>query len=118
MSQNVVSVGLEEPVYEAFTRIGQNGLRGLPIVDQGQRCVGLISTFKITEYLFPPRDKVRLHREVRASLKDVIDTIGGALLAGRPKDETAICCSSSRPWRPNPSGEGSTVWTTKGPSSS
>jgi manganese-dependent inorganic pyrophosphatase len=88
MSQNVVSVGLEEPVYEAFTRIGQNGLRGLPIVDQGQRCVGLISTFKITEYLFPPRDKVRLHREVRASLKDVIDTIGGALLAGRPKDET------------------------------
>ncbi|HVQ20427.1 MAG TPA: DHH family phosphoesterase, partial [Terrimicrobiaceae bacterium] len=27
MSQNVVSVGLEEPVYEAFTRIGQNGLR-------------------------------------------------------------------------------------------
>ena len=85
MSRNVVSVGREEPVYEAFTRIGQNGLRGLPVVDRSQRCVGLISTFKITQYLFPPRDQVRLHREVRAALKDVIETIGGALLAGSPQ---------------------------------
>ena len=85
MSRNVVSVGPEEPVYEAFTRIGQNGLRGLPVVDRNQRCVGLISTFKITQYLFPPRDQVRLHREVRAALKDVIETIGGALLAGSPQ---------------------------------
>jgi manganese-dependent inorganic pyrophosphatase len=85
MSRNVVSVGPEEPVYEAFTRIGQNGLRGLPVVDRSQRCVGLVSTFKITQYLFPPRDQVRLHREVRAALKDVIETIGGALLAGSPQ---------------------------------
>jgi manganese-dependent inorganic pyrophosphatase len=85
MSRNVVSVGPEEPVYEAFTRIGQNGLRGLPVVDRNQRCVGLISTFKITQYLFPPRDQVGLHREVRAALKDVIQTIGGALLAGSPQ---------------------------------
>ena len=87
MSRDVVSVGPEEPVYEAFTRIGQNDLRGLPVVDKFQHCVGLVSTFKITQYLFPPRDQVRLHREVRAALKEVIDTIGGALLAGTPESD-------------------------------
>ena len=85
MNRDVISVGPEEPVYEAFTRIGQNGLRGLPIVDKSQRCVGLISTFKISQYLFPPRDQVGLHREVRAALKDVIETIGAAVLAGSPE---------------------------------
>jgi manganese-dependent inorganic pyrophosphatase len=87
MNPEVVSVGPEEPVYEAFTRIGQNGLRGLPVVDRTRHCVGLISTFKITQYLFPPRDQVRLHREVHAALKDVIETVGGALLAGTPESD-------------------------------
>jgi manganese-dependent inorganic pyrophosphatase len=87
MKRDVVSVGPEEPVYEAFMRIGQNGLRGLPIVDKSQSCIGLISTFKITEYLFPPRDQVGLHREVRATIKDVIETVGGALLTGSPKND-------------------------------
>jgi manganese-dependent inorganic pyrophosphatase len=87
MNREVVSVGPEEPVYEAFTRIGQNDLRGLPVVEKSARCVGLISTFKITQYLFPPRDKVGLHREVRTALKEVIETIGGALLAGTPQSD-------------------------------
>jgi manganese-dependent inorganic pyrophosphatase len=87
MNRDLVSVGPEEPVYEAFTRIGQNGLRGLPVVEKSRRCVGLISTFKITEYLFPPREQVGLHREVRAALKEVIETIGGALLAGSPDSD-------------------------------
>jgi manganese-dependent inorganic pyrophosphatase len=87
MNREVVSVGPEEPVYEAFTRIGQHGLGGLPVVDKTRHCVGLISTFKITQYLFPPRDQVRLQREVRAALKDVIETIGGALLAGTPESD-------------------------------
>ncbi len=87
MNRDVLSVGPEEPVYEAFTRIGQNGLRGLPVVDKSAHCVGLISTFKITQYLFPPRDQVGLQREVRTALKDVIETIGGALLAGTPESD-------------------------------
>jgi manganese-dependent inorganic pyrophosphatase len=87
MNREVVSVGPEEPVYEAFTRIGQNGLRGLPVVDKTRHCVGLISTFKISQFLFPPRDQVGLQREVRAALKDVIETIGGALLAGSPESD-------------------------------
>jgi manganese-dependent inorganic pyrophosphatase len=87
MKRQVVSVGPEEPVYEAFMRIGKNGLRGLPIVDKNQRCLGLISTFKISQYLFPPRDQINLHREVPATIKDIIETIGGALLTGSPNDD-------------------------------
>jgi manganese-dependent inorganic pyrophosphatase len=87
MNRDVLSVGPEEPVYEAFTRIGQNDLRGLPVVEKSARCVGLISTFKITQYLFPPREKIGLHREVRTALKEVIETIGGALLAGTPESD-------------------------------
>ena len=34
MNPDVVSIGPEEPVYEAFTRISQNGFRGLPVVDK------------------------------------------------------------------------------------
>jgi manganese-dependent inorganic pyrophosphatase len=87
MNREVVSVGTEEPVYEAFARISQNGFSGLPVVDETHRCVGLISTLKIGHYLFPPRDRVGLQREVRAALKEVIETIGGALLAGSPESD-------------------------------
>lgn len=87
MNSDVVSIGPEEPVYEAFTRISQNGFRGLPVVDKYQRCVGLVSTLKIGQYLFPPRDQVGLQREVRAALKEVIETVGGALLAGSPESD-------------------------------
>jgi manganese-dependent inorganic pyrophosphatase len=87
MNSDVVSIGPEEPVYEAFTRISQNGFRGLPVVDKNQCCVGLVSTLKIGQYLFPPREKVGLHREVRAALKEVIETVGGALLAGTPESD-------------------------------
>jgi manganese-dependent inorganic pyrophosphatase len=87
MNPDVVSIGPEEPVYEAFTRISQNGFRGLPVVDKNQCCVGLVSTLKIGQYLFPPREKVGLQREVRAALKELIETVGGALLAGTPESD-------------------------------
>ncbi len=53
MNSEVVSIGPEDPIYEAFTRISQKGFRGLPVVDKNQCCVGLVSTLKIGQYLFP-----------------------------------------------------------------
>jgi manganese-dependent inorganic pyrophosphatase len=87
MNRDVVSVGPEEPVYEAFARIGQNALRGLPVVEKTRRCIGLISTFKISQYLFPPREQIGLQREVSTALKEVIETISGSLLAGSPDND-------------------------------
>ncbi|HRJ71117.1 MAG TPA: putative manganese-dependent inorganic diphosphatase [Terrimicrobiaceae bacterium] len=88
MERGVISARRDEPVYEAMTRIGEKRFRGLPVVDAESRCVGLISGFKISQYLFPPRDRVGHTREVHASLKDIADTIGGDILAGPPESDT------------------------------
>ncbi len=87
MEHEITSAGCNEPVYEALTRIGEKHFRGLPVVDDDQRCIGLISGFKISQYLFPPRDKVGMTREVHASLQDITETIGGRLLAGPPETD-------------------------------
>ncbi|MFZ4681793.1 MAG: putative manganese-dependent inorganic diphosphatase [Terrimicrobiaceae bacterium] len=88
MEHDVICAGRDEPVYEALTRIGENRFRGLPVVDEDRRCVGLISGFKISQYLFPPKDRVSSAREVHASLKDITETLNGQLLAGSPESET------------------------------
>lgn len=82
MERGVISATADEPVYDALTRIGEKRFRGLPVVDADHRCVGLISSFKISQYLFPPKNKVDSAREVHASLKNIIETIDGRLLAG------------------------------------
>lgn len=82
MERGVVTAGRDEPVYEALARIGEKSFRGLPVIDASGRCVGLISGFKISRHLFPPRENVTHTREVHASLQDIIATIGGTLLAG------------------------------------
>jgi len=88
MERDVICASRDEPVYESMTRIGENRFRGLPVVDDERRCVGLISGFKISQYLFPPKDKVSSAREVNASLRDIMETIGGRLLAGSPENDT------------------------------
>ncbi len=81
MERDVVCAGRDEPVYEALALIGEKSFRGLPVIDGDRRCIGLISGFKISRYLFPPRENVTHAREVHASLQDIISTIGGTLLA-------------------------------------
>ncbi len=88
MERDVICAGRDEPVYEALTRIGENRFRGLPVLDEDRRCVGLISGFKISQYLFPPKDKVSSAREVNASLKDITETLNGRLLAGSSETDT------------------------------
>lgn len=88
MEREVISAKRDEPVYEALTRIGEKKFRGLPVIDGDCRCLGLISGFKISQYLFPPKDRVSDAREVNASLKDITETIGGRLLAGQPESDT------------------------------
>lgn len=82
MEQNVVCAMRNEPVYEAFARIGEKKFRGLPVIDEDNHCLGLISSFKITRHLFPPRELVERSREVHASLESIRKTIGAEYLAG------------------------------------
>ena len=82
MEYDVVYARVDSPVYEAVTRIGESRFRGLPVVDDSMRCVGLISGFKIGQYLFPPLDKIAATRVVNASLLDICESVHGTWLAG------------------------------------
>lgn len=85
MERDVMSAHCNSPVYEAMTRIGETRFRGLPVVDDNRHCLGLISAFKLSQYLFPPLDKIASTRVVDASLADIQASIHGKLLAG-PED--------------------------------
>ncbi|HET6408129.1 MAG TPA: putative manganese-dependent inorganic diphosphatase [Chthoniobacteraceae bacterium] len=94
MQPHVISVRADSPVYDAIQLIENKRLRGLPVVDGGNRCLGLLSAFKITHHLFPPRDEAASARVVTASLADIVTTFGGALvcgsLAAEPSEHTLM----------------------------
>ena len=89
MQPNVVSVRADSPIYDAVQLIEKKRLRGLPVVDARGHCLGLLSTFKITHYLFPPRDGAASARLITASLADIVTTFGGALVTGHLSGEPA-----------------------------
>ncbi|HEX8311916.1 MAG TPA: putative manganese-dependent inorganic diphosphatase [Chthoniobacteraceae bacterium] len=89
MQSRVISVRADSPVYDAIQLIDAKRLRGLPVVDERNRCLGLLSAFKISHYLFPPREEANAARVITASLADIVTTFGGALVTGSLSSETA-----------------------------
>lgn len=87
MQPRVISMRADAPVYDAIQLIEHKRLRGLPVVDADGRCLGLLSAFKISHHLFPPRDEAATAREVVASLADIVTTFGGALVTGSLSSE-------------------------------
>jgi len=88
MERDVISAHCNSPVYEAMTRISETRFRGLPVVDDDRRCLGLISGYKLSQYLFPPLDRIASARVVEASLADIRTAIHGKLVTG--PDDTAV----------------------------
>lgn len=100
MQPKVICVSADSPVYDAIQLIDQKGLRGLPVVDGEHRCLGLLSSFKITHYLFPSRDEADSARMVTASLSDIVSTFGGELVAGsldnEPSEQLLMVCAMAQ----------------------
>jgi manganese-dependent inorganic pyrophosphatase len=100
MQPKVVCVSAASPVYDAIQLIDQKNLRGLPVVDEVGRCLGLLSSFKITHLLFPSRDDANSARMVTASLSDIVNTFGGTLVAGtletEPKEHWLMVCAMAQ----------------------
>ena len=82
METRVISVRGDSPVYDALQLIDKKRLRGLPVVDENDRCLGLLSAFMVSHHLFPPREEAGSTRIVTASLADIVTTFGGALVSG------------------------------------
>ncbi|HTE96190.1 MAG TPA: putative manganese-dependent inorganic diphosphatase, partial [Bradyrhizobium sp.] len=82
MQPNVVSVHVDTPIYDAIQLIDRRRLRGLPVVDDRHRCVGLLNAYKIMHHLFPPREEAGAARIVTSSLADIARTVGGQFICG------------------------------------
>lgn len=87
MEPRVVSVGSQTTVYEALQVVETKRLRGLPVVDGDNRCLGLLSAFKLNHHLFPPREEAGTARVVTAALKDIVATIAGHVVVGEASAE-------------------------------
>ncbi len=82
MGKNVLRTRIDAPIQEAIKHIRENRFRGLPVVDEEGRIAGLISSFKISSYLFPAANGQVQAREVHASLADICATFGGTPVGG------------------------------------
>ncbi len=87
MDGAISSVKENSPLYEAINIIEREQLRGLAVTDDSGCCVGLLSTFKVSHYLFPHREDLPRARYVRASLSDVVRSFEGQILSGEVDSE-------------------------------
>ncbi len=76
-------------VYDAIQLIAERELRGLPVIDKHNHCLGLLSAFRLSHYLFPRREQAASARIVVASLTNIVNTFGGTLMAGEMSQEAS-----------------------------
>ncbi len=88
MQRHVISVRADSAVYDAINLIEEKRLRGLPVVDENNHCLGLLSAFKISHHLFPPREEASVARVIVASLASIVETFGGKAVTGELHRET------------------------------
>jgi manganese-dependent inorganic pyrophosphatase len=88
MVREVISARADATVTQAVGSLDEYQLRGLPVVDDSNRCLGLLSAHKISHRIFPSRGDAERARRVLANLADVLQTFDGELLVGEaPRDE-------------------------------
>jgi manganese-dependent inorganic pyrophosphatase len=87
METKVVSVLHHSTINKAINSIEQKRLRGLPVVDDENRCLGLLSAWKITNHLFPRREETSNFRLINASVADLVQALDGNVLAGNVDEE-------------------------------
>jgi manganese-dependent inorganic pyrophosphatase len=87
METQVISVPHNSSIFHAMNSIEKKRMRGLPVVDAENRCLGLLSGWKVSQYLFPQREDTDSSREVFGSLSDIVRAFDGRFLAGEPDDQ-------------------------------
>ncbi|MDB6063804.1 MAG: Cobalt-dependent inorganic pyrophosphatase [Pedosphaera sp.] len=88
MQRDPVCVRSDSSVYDALQLIADKQLRGLPVINENNCCIGLLSAFKLSHHLFPPREEVARARIIVASLANIMETFGGSLIAGELSTES------------------------------
>lgn len=89
MERDVICVREDSTAYDAIHLMEGRRLRGLPVVDEKRRFLGLLSAFKISHHLFPPREEAAGARVITAPLSSIVATFGGRLLTGELPNDAA-----------------------------
>ena len=84
MDTKAISIPLDSSVYQAIRLIRESNLRALPVVDTENRCIGVLSGWKVSHYLFPPSDEAHKVGQFVAAIGDVVNSFNGEYLAGGP----------------------------------
>jgi len=89
MQRDIISIHADAAVYDAIQLMAEKGLRGLPVTDEANRCLGLLSALRLSHYLFPRREQAASARMVVASLANIVTTFGGTVMAGELSQDAA-----------------------------
>ena len=87
MQANVRSIGPDGTAAEALSLMDEHNLRVVPVLDEQQRCRGLLSLFKVSKFLFPAANRLIDSRRVLSSLRNLAQTLGGELLVAHNESE-------------------------------
>jgi manganese-dependent inorganic pyrophosphatase len=87
MQTNVRSIGPNGTAAEALNLMDEHNLRVVPVLDEQQKCRGLLSLFKVSKFLFPAANRLIDSRRVLSSLRNLAKTLGGELLVGHNEEE-------------------------------
>jgi manganese-dependent inorganic pyrophosphatase len=86
MQRRVMSVTPDATASEALTLMDEHNIRILPVLDEGRRCRGLLSLFKLSKFLFPTANRLVDSRRVLSSLSNLANTLHGELLVAVEPD--------------------------------
>jgi manganese-dependent inorganic pyrophosphatase len=89
MRRDAIYVKADVAIYDAIQLMAEKELRGLPVIDNENRCLGLLSAFKLCHYLFPSREEAANARIVEASLAGIVKTFAGTVISGEVSTEAA-----------------------------
>jgi len=87
MQRRILSVRPDSTAAEALRLMDEKNLRILPVLDEAQKCRGLLSLFKLSKFLFPAANLSNSKhnhssREVLSSLSGLAKTLDGSLVVG------------------------------------
>jgi manganese-dependent inorganic pyrophosphatase len=85
MQRKILSVRPDSTAADALRMMDEKNLRLLPVLDEAQKCRGLLSLFKLSKFLFPAASRnggAQNSREVVSSLSGLARTLDGQLLVG------------------------------------
>ncbi|HEY1791050.1 MAG TPA: putative manganese-dependent inorganic diphosphatase [Verrucomicrobiae bacterium] len=86
MQRNVMSVTPDAIAADALHLMDERNVRILPVLDNDQRCRGLLSLFKLTKFLFPAANRMVDSRRVLSSVNNLALILPGQLIASFEPD--------------------------------